>query len=65
MYLSDRNMLPHSRYNILATSCGSILILLASCQQTCMTYSIAVCILENSWWWTKEMSETCRVSFQK
>jgi len=39
----------------------SILILLA----TCMTYTIAVCIVKNSWWWTEELSETCRVSFQK
>jgi len=42
----------------------SILILLASCLQTWMTYTIAVCTVRNSWWWTKEMSETCRVSFQ-
>jgi len=26
----------------------NILILLASCQQTCMTYTIAVCTVENS-----------------
>jgi len=25
-----------------------VLILLASCQQTCMTYTIAVCIVQNS-----------------
>ena len=65
---------------------NSILILLASCQQTCMTYTIAirmvpswscsqavskpvwhttaVCTVKNSWWWTEELSETCRVSFQ-
>jgi hypothetical protein len=42
----------------------SILILLASCQQTCMTYTIAVCTVKNSWWWTEELSETYRVSFQ-
>ena len=42
-----------------------ILILLTSCQQTCMTYTIAVCTVKNSWWWTEELSETCRVSFQK
>jgi hypothetical protein len=29
-------------------SCSSILILLASCQQTCMTYTIAVCTVKNS-----------------
>ena len=42
----------------------SIVILLESCQQTCMTYTIAVCTVKNSWWWTEELSETCRVSFQ-
>jgi len=42
----------------------SILILLASCQETCMTYTIGVCTSENSWWWTDELSETSRVSFQ-
>jgi len=44
---------------------SSILILLASCQQTCMTYTIAVCAVKNSWWWTEELSETCRVLFQE
>jgi len=38
--------------------------LLASCQQTCMTYTIAVCTVENSWWWTEELSETSRISSQ-
>jgi len=28
---------------------GTILILLASCQQTRMTYTIAVCTVKNSW----------------
>jgi len=27
---------------------GSVLILLASCQETCMTYTIAVCTVKNS-----------------
>jgi len=43
---------------------SSILILLESCQQIWMTYTIAVCSVKNFWWWTKEMSETCRISFQ-
>ena len=43
---------------------NSVLILLASCQQTCMTYTIVVCTVKNSWWWTQELSETCRVLFQ-
>ena len=38
--------------------------LLASCQQTCMIYTIAACAVKNSWRWTEELSETCRVLFQ-
>ena len=45
-------------------NCKSILILLVSCQQNCMTYTIAVCTVENSWRWTEKLSKTCRVSFQ-
>jgi len=30
-----------------------------------MTYTIAVCMVRNSWWWTQELSETYRVLFQK
>jgi len=30
-----------------------------------MTYTIAVCTVKNSWWWTEELFETCRVLFQK
>jgi hypothetical protein len=44
---------------------GSIRILLESCLQTCMTYTIAECTVNNTWWWTEELSETCRVSFPK
>jgi len=39
--------------------------LLTAWQQTCMTYTIAVCTVKNSWWWTEELSETCIVLFQK
>jgi hypothetical protein len=46
------------------TASSSNLILLASCQQICMTYTTAVCTVKNYWWWTEELSETCRVSFQ-
>jgi hypothetical protein len=47
-------------------NCSTILILLLleSFQQTCRTYTIAVCTVNNSWWWTEEVSEICRVSFQ-
>jgi hypothetical protein len=43
---------------------NSILILLESCLQTCMIYTIAEYTANNSWWWTEELSETSRVSFQ-
>ena len=43
----------------------STLILLASCQQNCMTYTIAVCTVKNSWRRTEELSETYRVSVQE
>jgi len=42
-------------------NCSSILILHASC----MTYTTAECTVKNSCWWTEELSETCRVLFQK
>jgi hypothetical protein len=42
----------------------NILILLERYQQTCVTYTIAVCTMKNYWWWTEELSEICRVSFQ-
>ena len=38
-------------------NCSSVLILLASCQQACMTYTVAVWTVKNSWWWTEELSE--------
>jgi len=46
--------------NLQEGSGWNILILLASC----MTYTTAVCTVKNSWW-TEELSETCRVLFQK
>jgi hypothetical protein len=57
----------HNTHAILghaATPPSYILILLASCHQTCMTYTIAVCTVKNSRWWSEELPETCRVSFQ-
>ena len=32
---------------------------------SCMTYTIAVSTVKNSLWWTEELSEICRVSFQE
>jgi len=28
-----------------------------------MTYTIAVFAVKNSWWWTEELPEICRVLF--
>jgi hypothetical protein len=45
-------------------NCSSILILHASCRQTCITCASAECTVENSWWWAEKLPETCRVSYQ-
>ena len=37
-----------SGWILIRTNCSSVLILLASCQQTCMTYTIAVSTVKNS-----------------
>ena len=40
-------------------------VLLTACeQQTTMTYTTAVRKVKNAWWWTVELSATCRVSFK-
>jgi len=41
-----------------------VLVLLENCLQNCMTYSIAEYRVNNSWWWSDELSETCRFSWQ-
>jgi len=30
-----------------------------------MTYTIAVCTVKNSWWWTEKLSKTCRAFIPK
>jgi len=37
----------------------------SNCENFSMTYTIAVCTVQNCWWWTEELSETRRVLFQK
>jgi len=32
--------------------------------ESCKKYTNAECTVENSWWWAKEMPETCRVFWQ-
>jgi len=33
-------------------------------QKWYMSYTFVVSTVKNSWWWTEELSETCRVLFQ-
>jgi len=42
----------------------SILVVLESSHQTCMTYTSAECTVETSRWWAEKLPETCRVSWQ-
>ena len=44
---------------------GMVYVIQLFWQQTCMTYAIPVYAVKNCWWWTEELSETCRVLFQK
>ena len=64
LYTQQKYMSYRFADSLRAESGCSILILLACCQQTCMTYTFAVCTVKNSWWWTEELFETCRVFFQ-
>jgi hypothetical protein len=58
-YCTHGNDISHT---VLLTACEQEhLLLLASCQHTFMTYTIAVCTVKNSWWWTEELPETCRI----
>jgi hypothetical protein len=49
-------------------NCSSILIFhpdpAAAARKLSVWRTIAECTVNNSWWWTEELSETCRVSFQ-
>ena len=75
LHVSDISSVHHQEFFTLHTAMayvievlwqlGSVLILLASCQQTCMTYTIAVCTVKNSWWWKEELYETCGFLFRK
>jgi len=73
LHVSDSFSVHHQEFftvhtairTVLLTACEQEhMLLLASCQQTCMTFTIAVCTVKNSWWWAEKLSETCRVSFQ-
>ena len=43
---------------------SSILVLHASCPQTCITCASTKCTVDNTWWWAGELPEICWVSYQ-
>jgi hypothetical protein len=45
-------------------SSSRLSLLLESCLQTCMAYTIAECTVNSSWWWREKLSETYRVPVQ-
>jgi len=68
LHVSDSSSFHHQEFFTVHTAVVYVIQVcwqLASCQQTCMTYTIVVCTVKNSWWCTEELSETCRVSFQE
>jgi len=67
LHISDSSSVHHQEFFTVHTAVVYVIQVcwqLVNCQQTCITYTIAVCTVKNSWWWTEEPSETCRVSFQ-
>jgi hypothetical protein len=64
-HVSDSSSAHHQELAESGWNCSSnLILLLESCLQTCMTYTIAECTVNNSWWLTEELCKTCRVSFQ-
>jgi hypothetical protein len=68
LHVSDSSSFLHQEFFSVHTAVVYVIIQfcrqLANCLQNCMTCTIAMCTLRNSWWWTEELSETCRVSIQ-
>jgi len=67
LHVSDSSSVHYQEFFTVRTAMvyvSSILILLASCPKIGMTYTIAMCTVKNSWWWTEELFKTCRISFQ-
>jgi len=65
LHVSDSSSVHHVQFFTVHTAMDRFAdSLLASCQQTCMTYTTAVCTVKNCWWWTEELSKTCRILFQ-
>ena len=80
LHVSDSSSVHHKEFFTVHTAMVYVIkVFLSACKQdqdvpsrsclqavrkTCMAYTIVVCTVKNSWWWTEELSETCRVSFQ-
>jgi hypothetical protein len=64
LHVSDSSSVHHQE---LFTVHSAMVYVIQVCRQleSCMTYTIAECTVNNSWWWTEELSETSRVSFPK
>ena len=56
LHLSDSSSAHHQEFFTVNTAMVYVI-------QVCW-HTIAVCTVKNSWWWTEELPETCRVPFQ-
>ena len=75
LHVSDSSSVHHQEFFTVNTAMVYVIQILLTVLQfrpdparklsaNCMTYTIAVCTVKNSWWWTEELSEICRVLFQ-
>jgi len=68
LHVLDSSSVHHQEFSNVHTAMVHVIHPSWSCSQavrnTCMAYTIAVRTVLNSWWWTQELSETCRVLFQ-
>jgi len=81
VYVSDSSSVHHQEFFTVHTPMLCCTGLLTACEQDQdgtvpswsrsqavskpVQHSIGVCTVKNSWWWTEELSETCRVLFKK
>jgi hypothetical protein len=64
LHVSDSCSVHHQELFSVHSAMVYVIQVLESCLQTYGTYTVADCTVNNSWWWTEKLSETCRVSFQ-
>jgi len=60
-HVSGSSSAHHQKFS---TVLSALVYVMPVCHQTSMTYTSAECTVENSWWWTKGLPETCRFSWQ-